>query len=298
MKIISEQLCLLFLFVFYGYILGKSRRIKQEHTQILSGLEIYLFLPCTIFRAFSNSFQVENLRTYYPLILISTGVLGVLLCGSYFIAGALGRDGYEKNVFRYSIIVSNYGYMGYALAEGLYGTDGLLRMILFSIPFSFYIYTYGFCMLTGREFSLKKLFNPVTMSIFIGIVFGLSGLSLPAVAETFIAKSAACMAPVSMLLAGITMSEFDAKELISDKRIYLISVVRLVLVPGMVLLFLKPFFNETVVRTAILLCAMPCGMNTIVFPRLVGQDCKAGAKLAFVSSILCIVSIPVLLNLI
>ena len=41
--------------------------------------------------------------------------------------------------------------------------------------------------------------------------------------------------------------------------------------------------------------AMPCGMNTIVFPKLVGEDCKPGAALAFITTVLCIVTIPICL---
>ena len=37
------------------------------------------------------------------------------------------------------------------------------------------------------------------------------------------------------------------------------------------------------------------GMNTIVFPKLVGEDCKPGAALAFITTILCIVTIPICL---
>ena len=40
---------------------------------------------------------------------------------------------------------------------------------------------------------------------------------------------------------------------------------------------------------------MPCGMNTIVFPKLVGQDCRTGAGLACVTSILCCITIPLCL---
>ena len=280
----------------YGFLLGKSKLINYEHTRILSVLEIYLFLPCTVFNAFYGNFTIDNLTKYYQLVIVSTAVLSVLVFFSHIISVLLSKDPYDKKVYKYSLTIPNYGYMGYALALGLYGTEGLLNIILFAIPFSIYTYTFGYCMLTNQRVSLKKLINPVILSILAGAVFGLLNVKLPGIVETFLNKSGNCMAPVSMLLAGITIAEFNIKHLISEKSVYIASVIRLVLIPCLVMAALKPFFDDTLVRAAVLLCAMPCGLNTIVFPKLIGEDCKTGAKLAFVSNLFAMLSIPVVLS--
>ncbi len=298
MKIIAEQLILLFMFMIVGYCIGKSGLIQREHSKILSTLEIYVFLPSTIFNAFYKNFTVSNLTLYYPLIITATVILGVLICLSYSLSGFFAKDGYEKSILKYTLIIPNYGYMGYALAEGLFGAQGLLDIILFAIPFAIYTYTFGFCLLTKRKVSLKSLINPVLISILVGAVFGIGNMKLPGVGEVFINKAAACMAPVSMLLAGITISEFKIKELVTDKKVYIISLIRLVVIPVGVMFVLKLFASDSVVGTAVLLCAMPCGLNTIVFPKLIGEDCKMGAKLAFVSNIFALISIPIILNFI
>lgn len=298
MKIILEQIILLFTFMVCGYILGKKGLIKAEHTKILSTLEIYMFLPCTIFKSFYNSFTVSNLSNYYPLMLVAVVLLIVLYVISIFISKLLTKNKYRQTVFGYSLTVSNYGYMGYALAEGIFGSEGLLLLILFALPFSLYVYTAGYASLTKQKISFKQLANPIIISMVIGAFFGITQLNLPSVAETIITKSSACMAPISMVLAGLTISEFKAKELITDKKVYITSVLRLLVIPFAVLLILKPFLSDEIVRTAVLYCAMPCGLNTIVFPKLIGGDCKTGAKLAFISNILAIATIPLVLNFI
>ncbi len=295
MKILSEQLFLLFTFMLCGFLLGKNKIVNYEHTKILSVLEIYLFLPCTIFNAFYCNFSLSNLSQYYVFIVVSLAVLGVLICFSHIIFEILSKNVYDKNIYKYSLIIPNYGYMGYALAQGLYNSEGLLQMIFFAIPFSFYTYTFGYCMLTNRRISFKSLLNPVILSIIPGVFWGILNIRLPAVFEIFVNKSANCMAPVSMLLTGMIISEFRIKDLIDDKKTYFISFMRLIIIPFIVMIILKQFFDDALVRTAVLLCAMPCGLNTIIFPKLVGKNCLTGAKLAFVSNILAILSIPLLL---
>lgn len=295
MAIIFEQLGLLFLFMSLGFIFGKCKLISHEHTKILSVLEIYLFVPCTVFNAFYSNFTKSNLTRYYMLILVAIAVLLAAVCFAYPVSKALGKGTYKQKVFNYSLVIPNYGYMGYALAQGIFGAEGLLYMVLFALPFSVYTYTFGFCMLTNRKLSFKRLLNPIILSIFIGAIFGFFSIGLPSVLETVINKSASCMAPISMLLAGIVLSEFNVKQLLSDVKVYVVTFLRLFLIPCIVMLVLKCFCDEITVRTAVLFCAMPCGLNTIVFPKLIGEDCAMGAKLAFISNILCILTIPMIL---
>lgn len=298
MLIALDQLGQLFIFMIAGYILGKSRLIKPEQARVLSVIGVYVFFPCTTFKAFSRNFNAGYLSEYYPLMLVSIAILAVLIAFSYFGAKLFAKEGYENKVYQYSLIVPNFGYMGYALAEGLYGAQGLLNIIFFGLPISIYIYTYGYAVLTKKEISLKKLLNPPIIAMLIGALLGLLEVSLPNFIVSAVDKSAGCMAPVSMVLAGLTISEFNIRDLVSDKKAYIMCALRLIIIPLAILFVLKPFCSESIVRTAVLLYAMPCGMNTIVFPKLVGEDCHIGARLAFVSSVLCIITIPIILSLI
>ena len=104
------------------------------------------------------------------------------------------------------------------------------------------------------------------------------------------------MGPVSMLLTGIVISQYSLRDLFTNRPVYVMSVLRLLALPCatagvMRLLGIDP----TVTAVALLVSAMPCGMNTIVFPKLVGEDCRTGAALTCITSILCCVTIPLCL---
>ena len=104
------------------------------------------------------------------------------------------------------------------------------------------------------------------------------------------------MGPISMLLAGIVVSEFEFKELLSEKKIYIVTLLRLFIIPIIIGFIVAPF-NRTAMEIAVLIYAMPCGLNTIVFPRLVNEDCRIGAGLALLSNILACLSIPIVLSI-
>lgn len=296
MIIIIEQMGLLFAFMCLGFFFGKKKIVDANHSKLISVLCVNLFMPCTVFKAFYNNFNSEYLSRYYPFVLVSVGFMTVFIIAGFFASNRLTHNEYERKVYRYSFIVSNYAYMGYALAEGIYGGEGLLNIVVFAMPIMLYIYTYGYCILTKRELSLKKLINPVIIAILAGAVAGFIQIKLPDAVIGFVNKSSGCMAPLSMLLAGISISEYKLKDLLSDKRAYVMSAIRLVVIPVCVFLILKPLCPPELTRTAVLLYSMPYGLNPIIFAKLVDENYFLPAKLAFISSVFSIITVPILLN--
>lgn len=160
MSIIFSQVIMLFVFIAIGFVLGKTKISKNEHSQILSSLLVYIFLPCNIFKTFSKNFTVTYIIEGYQQLILSTVIILILLVLSHFVSKLFSKEKYEKCIYEYSLIVPNYGYMGYALAEALFGEAGLTNMMVFALPVSLYIYTIGFCKLTKRGFSLKNYATP------------------------------------------------------------------------------------------------------------------------------------------
>lgn len=291
-------MALLFSFMCLGFYFGKKKIINPDHSKLISVLCVNLFMPCKVFGAFYNSFNRNYLTTYSSFILTSGITLLVLVVLGYFISNKITDNKYQRNVYRYSFIVSNYGYMGYALAEGIYGEIGLLNIIIFAMPIAFYIYTFGYAMLTKRGFNIKKLINPVIVSMFLGAFVGYFGIKMPDIVMSFTGKASACMAPMSMMLAGIAMSEYPIKDLICDKKAYYMSFARLIFIPLCVYLAVKTVGSPDLTRTAVLLFSMPFGLNPIIFAKLVDEDYFFPAKLAFVSSIFSLITVPLFLSLI
>jgi len=298
MMIAFEQLCLLLAFIALGFFFGKRGLAEHSHAKLLSVLTVYLFLPCTIFNSFSKNFTTANLKLYSPILLGSLIILLVLLPFAFFASRLISKKSYERLVLFYSLVVPNYGHMGYPLTESLFGAEGLLLFILFTLPVSLFTYTVGYSLLTKQPLRLRRLLNPVTMAVVLGVVCGLLDVRPPELAGQFLSKSAACLAPTGMLLAGLTISQFDVLPLLRKKQTYITCALRLLVIPICVSLTLQQLTdNVQLIRMATLFYSMSCGMNTIVFPKLVDEDCSIGASLALVSNILSVLTIPLCLSL-
>ncbi len=296
MTVVLEQLLILYIFLFLGWLFGKIKKTLPLQTGILSFLLVNLFLPTKLFISFSKNFTVSYFKERYMAIIISVVLLLILHFASKYASKLLTKKSYEQKVYRYTLTIANYAGMGYALAESLFGEAGLADMILFCIPFVIYTYTFGYAMLTGEGISAKRIFNPITIAIILGIVFGLLGISVPDTVNGILNMSSACAAPVSMVLTGLTLSMFSFKELIGNIKPYIVVALRLVVFPAIIFGVCK-LFRLDIINSALLMSCMPSGLNTIVFPRLVDEDCKPGARLVLISHIFSLTTIPLWLSL-
>lgn len=298
MVTIIEQVSILVFFALVGFLLCKTSCVKVEHSKILSVLLVYVFLPCNVFNSFASGFTVEYIKENYLLLCVSLVATVILAVLAYFISCLCSKNDYERRLYEYSLAAPNCGYMGYALAESLLGAVGLRNFIVYTFPLSIYINSYGFCRLTKRPLSLKKLFNPPTVAMLIGAIWGMFALPFPKVGWDILEKSSACMAPCSMLLLGIAVAEFSMKDMLKDIKVYIVTALRLLLIPLVVGGLMAIFLPKSVVQIAVLMYALPCGLNTIVFPKLVDEPCRIGAGLACVSTLCSCLTIPLILILI
>lgn len=293
-----EQVLILLIFCVIGYVLCKVKLVNPDHSKVLSVLLVYILFPFMSFNTFSAKFNITYLQEKGLILLVSIGLLTVVTIVTKFLRKFLGGDPYERNVNEYSMAIPNLGYMGYPLAGALYGTAGMLDCMMFGLPMSMYIGTVGYNMLTagqGKKPLWKLIFTPSLIGILIGCVVGIAEIPVPAVLNNIAQSGSNCVAPISMMLTGMAISQFKIKELLCNKKVYFICAIRLVFMPVFVWAIVKLCGLTFALMPAVLLYAMPCGMNTIVYPKLVEKDCRLGAATVLISTLISMLTIPICL---
>ena len=226
----------------------------------------------------------------------------------HYLAKLFSKEKYERSIYEYSLTMTTFASMVFPLISGVFGDAGLTDAMIFFLPITIYTYTYGYSILTKRPISIKKMTNPILISMIIGMIVGLvmPYITLPAdgtvlripinVISSVVIGAKACLSPICMFIVGIAISEFKITALINDKRSYIVTALRLLIIPitlGGILWLCG--IRGAVLTNVLLYTAMPCGMNTVVFPRLIGEKCDIGASLALLSNLLACVTIPLVL---
>ncbi len=134
------------------------------------------------------------------------------------------------------------------------------------------------------------------LAIFAGMAAGLSGIGLPDAVTALIDPAAAALGCFGMILLGAVLSRFSVKDMLGNRNLYIVTALRLIGVPILVgvpaMLLLPPQMGLII----LIFCSLACGLNTVVFPKLVGENCLPGAGIALVSTAAACVTIPLLVE--
>ena len=297
-----NQIAFLFLFIIIGYIIARFGFISNNAQGVLSKLENLIFIPALVLGTFINNFTAQKISQAWKLLLASL-ILEIIAIGvSLVCVRFCSKDKYEQNIFTYGLCFSNFGFMGNAVVSALF-PEIFLEYLIFTLPLWSLIYIWGVPVLLLSNGSEKPTFkqrmknfvNPMFVCTLLGMLIGLINIPIPQFVLVAVNSAGNCMSPIAMLITGMTIAQFNVKEVLKIKSVYLVTFLRLLVFPVifLVVLYFVPF-SKTFATCAICSLAMPLGLNTIIIPSALGKDTKVASGMALVSHLLCAITIPVI----
>ena len=292
-------------FIAFGFVLRRTHILPVQSGKVLSVLETTLFLPALIFTNLSTNVKSDGITDKFVTLLIGIGFLLATIVVAKLFSRFFSANREMRNVYTYIFAFSNYAYFGYPIIQSVFGPQMLARTIIFAVPFTLVIYTYGVHLLTGTKRReqvtliavFQSLLKPVTLAVVLGVACGLLSVKVPLVAADVLTMASNCMSPVAMILTGFVLAAFPITELFTSPTAYHATAVRLIAVPVVfaIALWLVGLRGEHYL-IPVMIAAMPVGMNVVVFPEADGADSKHGARICFVSYIVSIVTIPLVFS--
>ena len=200
----------------------------------------------------------------------------------------------------------NVGFFGVPVLQFLFpdAHDAIAYSAVFIVSLNLMSWTVGSYVLTGdkKHVSLKRaLVNPQTVTLVISLPLFFAGVSesdLPETVNTIIGYLADMTAPLCMIILGMRFALAPLVQLFKDYRVYIASFVKILVFPLLVYLVLMPFEMDEVLRVSlVLLSGMPAATINLNLAELYGADQTTAANSILMSTVLSIVTIPVLMLL-
>lgn len=291
--LINLQL-MMFLLVTIGIILKKRGIITDEGKNVLTDLVICVILPCNVI----NSFYVEFSKD----ILINGIIIFVVSCALQVLCTFLSSTLYnrvhedKRPVLQYGTVCSNAGFLGNPVAEGVYGSMGLLYASIYLIPQRIVMWSAGlsyFTESTNKKDLIKKVItHPCIIAVGIGLAIMISQVKLPVFLSDTIKSISGCTTAVSMILIGSILADIDMKN-ITSKTMWAFSLLRLVIIPLIVFVGCKVAnVHELVTGVAVILAAMPAASTTAILASKYDGDAEFASKCVVLTTILSMIAIP------
>lgn len=289
-----------------GYILVKCGMVKSEQSGILSKMLMYVGMPFMII-----SGTVNNLKLSAELMLqmVIVAAVGVAYTVVWFLVSGPMTSG-ERNektaaMMRFCGIFGNNGFLGLPLAIAVFGRDSRVftLLIVLNIINNLLLYTLGTYLVSGdkKSMSLKKaLLNPVLIGFAVGIVMNLLNVKeLIPEAATFSDHFSNIVTPISMTVLGMKLANVKLSSLVTSKKNYYVSSIKLIFVPVFIiglLLAARLVFkvSDDVILAFFIAFAVPTAGLSSTFADMYDGDTEHAVVFTLGSTIYSIITIPIL----
>ena len=301
---------MMFFLVAAGAVLKSTGILKDDAKGILTDLVLYFFLPCNIINSFRMEFNLDILRKFAVVLAIS--LLVQLVC--YILSKVLynHKPKEVKRVMQYCTIVSNSGFLGLPIAQGIYGAEGMMYASIFIIPMRVMMWSAGIACFTespDMKSVVKKLVvHPCIVAVYIGLGLMIfqaplnqlynavlnCGIPLvPDLVKVFfgaldkgVRSAGGCTTAMTMVLIGMMFSGMSLRSMLDGNTLF-ISVLRLAILPALLLAACR------LVGIDPLITGMPAGSTSAILAAKYGCDYTFATKCIVVSTLLSLVTIPI-----
>ena len=292
-NMINVQL-MMFLLVIVGFIVRKTQLVGSEGRKNIINLCLYVTLPFNIVNAFLGKFSWDMLMTSGLVLLLSIGYNLISILIAFLIYRKRDK---EQKTLCYGTIVSNGSFLGNPVIEGVYGSTGLFYAALFMLPVRVVVWTVGLSVfLKGEKVNLwkKVLLHPCVIAMYVGAIFLVTGVRLPGFVEQTISGISGSNSPLSMMLVGMMLAEMSPKGLLR-KNLWFYTVVRLLVIPAVILLASMKLPIDPMLRgITVIMAGMPTPITTALLASKYGGDEECATGMIFMSTILSMVTLPIL----
>lgn len=296
----------LFLIMLVGWAGHKSGILPEATQGALTKLVLYITTPCTILNSVLCNDNLPSAGVLVELLLVS------LLC--YAVAGVLSflavrvmriKPG-ARGTFMCMLMFTNCGFIGFPVVQAIFGPEAIFYTAVINIPYYPLLYGIGVWLLTRDaavqsgtaakvQLHLSDLLSPCILASVAAIVLALTGWKLPAVLTDTIATIGNITTPGALLVVGISIAKQPIREMLCSGKIYLMSLVRLVVLPAVIWLLLRPFLHDPMLLgVVVVVFAMPTATMVTMLAGEYHGDEPATVRGVFITTVLSMISIPIL----
>jgi hypothetical protein len=296
--VVFQQMIIIFILMMTGYILHKRNILGDGASTAFSSLVVNVCNPALLI---GSSFERDPSVTNEKLLLVIAAgavVYAVLLVSAFVIPPLLHVEKEIKNHYALMCIFGNTGFIGIPLVQAVLGSQAVIYAAIFNVYYTLFFYSYGYYLAGGEDsrFSPKNLLNVGNISLVVTVIIFLWQPKVPVLIQDTVNYMSNATTLLAVLVIGINLAKSDLKPIFTQLRLYFFVILRFVVVPILLAMLLRLFIRDELIRSvSVLLAAVPVGNMPLMRVEEIGGDGTVLAQGIILSTILSVVTIPVVI---
>jgi len=300
--VVVTQMAILFAVVIAGYICGKTKLMTQALSKGLSNLIVNLTCPCLIIASTMGD-NLPDRSLIIPLLAVGTITYAILLVIAYHLPKLFGIKPEDRGIYSFMLTFGNVGFIGYPIVASIFGNEAVFYASVLNVPNTIAVFVWGAQFIAGKSeggFNWGRLYSPAMIGTYISILIVALAWNAPKPVSQIFTLIGNITVPGSLLIIGYSISQIPAKHMAGGPKILLMSVFRLMILPILVMVCLRylNIFDTTIVNINTIIIAMPVASFGTIFCLKFGVDETIMAQGTFITTLLSLITIPIIASLI
>ena len=300
--LLNKMLVFLVLLVI-GYVPARRGSLSRDAIKAISSLTMNVFLTASILNSVLSSQQDmgwSELGTVFLVFWIMQ-ILGYAV--AWLVTRAVPVDRERKPVFELLMSMGNSMFIGLPIVQALFPeSHAVFYVSLSCLPFNILLFTYGVWRLqSGRRnahLRPKDILSVPLLAALAAVILFLVQPPVPEAVSSLISTVAGGTVPLSMIVIGASLGSVSLLDAFKNWRLYVISFVRLLLIPVLTWLVCRLLTNDPVLlMTATIVAGCPCAVVITVMANQYNRDSVLCAEATLQSTALSMATIPLLVYL-
>lgn len=300
----AEQVLVMFVLMGLGWLAVKLRWLSGDAEQGLTHILLNFVAPAAIIQAFQRPFDAGQLQLVGLVFGLDLAVFALtIVLATLAFSRRTVPDGERRTALRFGTVYSNAGFIAIPLAQAILGPDGVFFAAAFVAAYTVFAWSHGVSLFGSATESIgvrvrKVVLNPGMLGIVVAMVLFVTSITLPGPVGQAVGYLAGMNTPLSMIVVGANLARINLATVFSDRGAWIGALARNVVVPLVFLGLLALVPIDLVARQSMLISiSAPVGAMLVIFTVRHGRDARFATGLLCLSTLLCVVTMPVMLVL-
>ena len=301
-QVIATTMCSLIIIVIAGFISHKRGIINEEFERKLSGFVIKVTCPALLISSTMGDKMPD--REHIPVLLLVSLLTYVILIPLAYIQPVLMRVKRDLwGMYSFMLTYSNVGFIGYPVVASIFGSDAVFYACILNVFNTITVFIWGVMFISGENlkdgFRFRLFVSPAMIATYISVIIVILNLHTPKAIAMPLSILGNMTVPSSLIVIGAALAEIPTRKMVGTPHIFMMCFLKLLVLPLLVYYAMIMIGIDTRISSInMILIAMPVASFGTMFCMQMGKDETTMSQGTFWTTLLSVVSIPLLAMLV
>ena len=294
---------ILALLIILGFCAKKLNWVEESFSKNVTDFTLKISLPILAIQSLQMEYTNDTIFQGLYIFLISSGI--------YLLGYAIGLigikifkiPGEKKGAWLFGLMMSNVVFMGMPVMLAIYGQEVMFYFTFVCIASNIFTYIFGAWIIASNanadkeSLNIKELiFTPLNFGMAIGLILFIFKIELPPIIMETSQYITSTVVPLAMFYVGVNLAKNSIKEMVGDWQVYAFALTRLIIIPLFAYFIVRNFVSDPMILATIVIpsSAMSSPSVTAILVNKYGGDVKFAARITFISTVLCGLTMPII----